>query len=285
MVFIMKKIFAILITCLLVVVTAYSVLGIYDPNDPDFYPPDGCYTPKLVKSFQGTLYVGEGQNMAAYDFPKYDENCYYRFTLEAKTDNCVEVLFNVGRGQNGGQESEFGLPDKQGNYTHYIESYWNPKWPPPETIEIRVFGEVCEIPGSVEYTIQVYEECACNKTVLYPKVDIEQFSVAGGPTVIQDGKVISNFTMSPGSQQVMLQVENRGFFTQKDAMVKFEGLPSGVEVEITPETQILKAHNIGTYSATFTVDPNVPSGTYQVKMIAYSPSGVFDTITFEFVVP
>lgn len=283
----MKKIFAILMTCLLVVTTAYSVLGAYDPNDPYFHPPDGCYTPKLVKSFQGALSTLEGQNTAIYDFPKYNENCYYRITLEAKTDNCVEVEFWVGRGQNGGQNHGFRLPDNRGNYTRYIELYWDPQWPPPETTEIEVYRGECEIegPGSLEYTIKVYEECACNKTVLYPKVDIEQFSVAGGPTVIQNGKVISNFTMSPGSQQVMLQVENRGFFTQKDARVRFEGLPSGVTVDITPDTQILKAHNIGTYSANFTVDPNVPSGTYQITMVAYSPTGVFDTITFEFIVP
>jgi uncharacterized membrane protein len=122
-------------------------------------------------------------------------------------------------------------------------------------------------------------------TTLYPKIDIETFSVPGGATVIRDGKVISPFEMSPGSQQVLLQVENRGFFTQNDTRLRFEGLPSGVTVEVTPETQKITAHNLGTYSANFTVGPNVPSGTYQVTMVAYSPNGMFDKITFEFVVP
>lgn len=120
---------------------------------------------------------------------------------------------------------------------------------------------------------------------IYPKVDIEQLSVTGGPSVIQDGKVISDFTMSPGSQEVLLQVENRGFFTQKDARVKFEGLPKGVTVNITPDTQTIKAHNLGTYNANFTLDANVPSGTYQVTMVAYSSKGTFDRITFDFIVP
>jgi len=91
--------------------------------------------------------------------------------------------------------------------------------------------------------------------------------------------------MSPGTQQVFLQVENRGFFTQKDTRVRFEGLPNGVTVAVLPETQVIKAHNLGTYSATFTIGPNVPSGTYLVTMIAYSPNGMFDKITFEFIVP
>ena len=122
-------------------------------------------------------------------------------------------------------------------------------------------------------------------TILYPKVDIETFSVPGGATVIQDGKILSSFEMSPGSQQVFLQVENRGFFTQNDTRLRFDGLPEGVTVQTVPETQKLKAHNIGTYSALFTLGSNVPSGTYKVTMVAYSPSGVFDTATIDFVVP
>ena len=122
-------------------------------------------------------------------------------------------------------------------------------------------------------------------TLLYPKVDIETLSIAGGPTVIKDGKILSSLTISPGIQQAMIQVENRGFFTQNDSRVRFEGLPAGVTVSVQPDTQKITAHNIGTYSAIFTVGPNVPSGTYKVTMIAYSPNGIFDTITIDFVVP
>ncbi len=122
-------------------------------------------------------------------------------------------------------------------------------------------------------------------TILYPKVDIETLSIAGGPTIIQDGKILSSITISPGVQQAMIQVENRGFFTQNDSRVRFEGLPEGVNVSVSPDSQKITAHNIGTYSATFTVDPNVPSGNYKVTLIAYSPNGVFDTMTIDFVVP
>ncbi|HNZ60932.1 MAG: hypothetical protein BWX56_00458 [Euryarchaeota archaeon ADurb.Bin023] len=122
-------------------------------------------------------------------------------------------------------------------------------------------------------------------TILYPKVDIENFAVAGGTTVIKDGKLLTNLALSPGTQQTFVQIENRGMFTQNDTRAKFEGLPEGVTVSITPETQKLKAKKIGTYSATFTVGPNVPSGKYQVTLVAYSEKGVFDKITFDFIVP
>ena len=158
----------------------------------------------------------------------------------------------------------------------------------PSSVTISANGQF----NSEGFGIILERECCWNcvkksfpAAILYPKIDIESFSVEGGPQVIRDGKVLSEFKMSPGSQQVFLQVENRGFFTQNDARVRFEGLPIGVLVNVTPETQTINAHNIGTYSATFTVGPNVPSGTYQVTMVAYSSNGVFDKITFEFVVP
>jgi len=165
---------------------------------------------------------------------------------------------------------------------------WCTYLPIPQEI-VRIEIQNCGDPLQGEVSVL---ECCCYDcykqkalpTTLYPKIDIETFSVAGGPTVIQDGKVISKFEMSPGSQQVFLQVENRGFFTQNDTRLRFDGLPEGITVEVTPETQKIKAHNIGSYSANFTVGPNVPSGAYQITMIAYSPNGMFDKITFEFVV-
>jgi hypothetical protein len=154
----------------------------------------------------------------------------------------------------------------------------------PRTITIE--GE-----GTLEFTLE--QKCCydCKEkpqlpsSILYPKVDIEQLSIAGGPTIINDGKILSSLTISPGVQQAMIQVENRGFFTQNDSRVRFEGLPEGVTATVSPDSQKITAHNIGTYSATFTVGPNVPSGTYKVTLIAYSLNGVFDTITIDFVVP
>jgi len=169
--------------------------------------------------------------------------------------------------------------------------YWNPDLLQnfaingiPEGVEIDWIYDGDGYPA-LQYNFKIYEECTCSLPIVYPKVDIEQFSVAGGDTIIRDGKLLSNFEIAPGVQQTFIQVENRGFFTQKDARVKLLGLPQGVTVKISPETQKLKAHNIGTYSAEFTVDSNVPSGTYDVTMVAYSPTGTFDTIPFKFVVP
>ena len=149
------------------------------------------------------------------------------------------------------------------------------------------------ISGTGSITFYLEQKCCydCKQkpslpsTILYPKVDIETLSIAGGPTVIKDGKILSSLTISPGIQQAMVQVENRGFFTQNDSRIRFEGLPEGVTVSTQPDTQKITAHNIATYSAIFTVGPNVPSGTYKVTLIAYSPKGVFDTITIDFVVP
>jgi len=122
-------------------------------------------------------------------------------------------------------------------------------------------------------------------TMLSAKVDIEAFQIVGGDTIIKDGKIVSKFNTSPGSQKTTIQVENRGFFTQRSAMVQFLGLPPGVAVDVTPKSQIIKAHNTADYEATFTVGPNVSSGTYKVTMLALSPNGTFDTIQIDLVIP
>jgi len=158
---------------------------------------------------------------------------------------------------------------------------------PPEIVRISIQNCGDSLQGEVSILECCCYDCYKQKalpTTLYPKIDIETFSVPGGATVIKDGKVLSKFEIAPGSQQVFLQVENRGFFTQNDTRLRFDGLPEGVTVEVTPETQKIKAHNIASYSANFTVGTNVPTGTYQVTMVAYSPNGMFDKITFEFVV-
>ncbi|MCC7572451.1 MAG: hypothetical protein KO464_03575 [Candidatus Methanofastidiosum sp.] len=121
--------------------------------------------------------------------------------------------------------------------------------------------------------------------ILYPNVDIENFQIVGGDTIIQDGKTISSFNISPGTQQTKIQIENRGFFTQNDVRVRFDGLPEGIIVGIEPGLQKIKAHNIGSYDATFTVGPNVSSGRYPVVMTAFSLNGTFDRIVVEIVVP
>ena len=97
--------------------------------------------------------------------------------------------------------------------------------------------------------------------------------------------MLSSFNIVPGTQQTKIEIENRGFFTQNTVMVRFDGLPQGITVDIQPAQQKIKAHKIGNYDATFTVDPNVSSGRYPVVMTAFSSNGTFDRVLVEVVVP
>lgn len=170
---------------------------------------------------------------------------------------------------------------------------WEGEVPPntivgiPSSITITVDGEGTSEAGVFFASGCCYEcrEKSIPATILYPKVDIENFQIVGGDTIIQDGKIVSSFRIVPGTQQTEIQIENRGFFTQNEVMIRFEGLPPGITFDIDPVVQKIKAHNIGTYDATFTVDPNVPSGKYQVLMTAFSSNGTFDRILVEVVVP
>jgi len=242
------------------------------------------YTEQIGDLFQ----IGQnGAGTTIIDDTQYSYNCYYtescsgaRFLLVCVTQGSISDLGVVIYDAQGNPLETGG--DSNGCESFYIQSN------AARVVITNNTTSQTTITGEISIN-----ECCCYDcykikpvpTTLYPKVDIETFSVPGGATVIKDGKVISPFEMSPGAQQVFLQVENRGFFTQKDTRVRFEGLPNGVTVTVLPETQVIKAHNLGTYSATFTIGPNVPSGTYLVTMIAYSPNGMFDKITFEFIVP
>ena len=224
----------------------------------------------------------------------YSYTCYYTGPCECVAHGCGRtIMINLSESLGPSDCLQVEYYTNQGISKTISINYYG-LWAdlPYDIVRIVIRSNGCELEGTLEGTIRVYDCCCyeCIKeknlpaTILYPKVDIETFSVPGGDTVIQDGKVISAFEMSPGSQQVLLQVENRGFFTQNEASIRFDELPNGITVEVTPETQKIKAHNSGTYSATFTVGSNVPSGKYQVTMVAYSPNGMFDKITFEFVV-
>jgi len=211
-----------------------------------------------------------------------DGLCFPReLRICANTNEEFDVQFFTNEGQY--------LVDDLFIYEYQTDGHWCAIFElPPEIVKVIITNDN---ENSVQGEVSVYECCCydCYKqkalpTTLYPKIDIETFSVPGGATVIKDGKVISKFEIVPGSQQVFLQVENRGFFTQNDTRLRFDGLPEGVTVEVTPETQKIKAHNIASYSANFTVGANVPSGNYQITMVSYSPNGMFDKITFEFVV-
>jgi len=206
----------------------------------------------------------------------------YYAIIKLKNEEEIElpgdVIFNEFYTSCGGGSISFAFPIPSNIWkeVEYIKVINNP----PPTLDIT--PSEC----GITYTWKLYSLCPCTgKQALYPKVDIEQFSVTGGSTIIRDGKILTNFNVIPGVQQTFIQVENRGFFTQNNVKVKVMGLPQGVSVSIAPDTQKIKAHNLGTYQATFEVGPNVPSGTYKITMMAYSDNGVFDTIQIDLIVP
>ena len=263
---------------------------------PDINPdlPDGCYQRRLIQSTNETLLPGD---FATYSPPNgIREDCFYVIEISGKDNcNCIEPeeyyaqFYAIITLKN---QKTIRMPDR-GSFESYCgESISKEIGPIPgyimeqvESVAIYNEGDDQTSDCSITYTWRIYSLCPCSSTTLYPKVDIEGFAVSGGATIVKDGKIVSAFNVVPGVQQTMIQVENRGFFTQKDARVRFIGLPEGVTVQLTPATQTIKAHNIGTYSATFTVGSNVPSGTYNIGMVAFSPNGIFDTIMIKLVVP
>ena len=257
--------------------------------------PFDCINIKLVASENVTL---QPVSSRTHKIPYISDDCVYFLLIEGQTQECESCTEGPGNANFGAfvyfkdNETDFYGPffsDCGGGENGIIFFRFPEKGFIPgillknvEKIEVINGGSDCPI----TYSWELYSICQCTgKQALYPKVDIEGFAVSGGATIVKDGKIISAFNVVPGVQQTMIQVENRGFFTQKDARVRFIGLPEGVTVELTPATQTIKAHNIGTYSATFTVGTNVPSGTYDIAMVAFSPNGIFDTIRIQLVVP
>lgn len=316
----MKKTIAIFVMLTVICSSFAFAVSAKGPSFEDilaYRPPGGttgCTNSRLIYEGSGTIplqVAGIGftqmgaivnSNPAVHEWGEIPINkgCNYRIEAcgttvgEGHADVMLGIIYDL-EGMELPLKVEMDLGEVRGS--ECITFYWNPALfaeieyggynlgdVMPTGVEILWIYDGDGNP-SLQYNFKIYEECSCSLPALYPKVDIEQFSVAGGDTIIRDGKLLSNFEIAPGVQQTFIQVENRGFFTQNDARVKLIGLPQGVTVKITPETQKLKAHNIGTYSAEFTVDSNVPSGTYDVTLVAYSPTGTFDTIPFKFVVP
>ncbi len=135
--------------------------------------------------------------------------------------------------------------------------------------------------------------------LLYPLVDIERLTLTQGPVpidgsigaildtgtnIIVDGKVIAVLEVTPGSRSLVAQVDNLGFVTQNDVRLRFEGLPRGVSVSFLPESQQIKAHNVGTYIVTMTVSDNAPKGSYFATAKAFTRSGTLDSEIFNLVI-
>jgi hypothetical protein len=257
--------------------------------------PFDCINIKLVASENVTL---QPFSARTHNMPYISDDCVYFLLIEGQTQECESCNDGPGTANFGAfvylknNETDFFgpfFPDCGGGengsiYFRFPEKGFIPGVLLKNVEKIEVITGESDCP--ITYSWELYSICQCTgKQALYPKVDIEGFAVSGGATIIKDGKIVSAFNVVPGVQQTMIQVENRGFFTQKDARVRFIGLPEGVTVNVTPQTQTIKAHNIGTYSATFAVGPNVSSGTYDIAMVAYSPNGIFDTIRIKLVVP
>ncbi len=135
--------------------------------------------------------------------------------------------------------------------------------------------------------------------LLYPLVDIERLTLTQGPVpidgsigaildtgtnIIVDGKVIAVLEVTPGSRSLVAQVDNLGFVTQNAVRIRFDGLPQGVSVTFLPESQQIKAHNVGTYIVTMTVSDNAPKGSYFVTAKAFTRSGTLDSEIFNLVI-
>jgi len=295
-----KKYISLTIVLLLAIGTLPAIFGqTHEEIENIEIPIFDCYQIKMLQSDSAILNAGDTPKL--YYPPAVLNDCWYLLELQGTTEcgNCIPnweigigfkdlpegidfiqldendeyVLEFFGREDCGSVKEELLFPGILLNYVTHVR------------VENKPLDDYLACP--IEFSWELYSICSCEKgkQALYPKVDIEQFSVTGGSTVIKDGKILSGFNVVPGVQQTMIQVENRGFFTQNDAKVKFLGLPKGVTVEITPNTQKIKAHKLGTYQATFTVGADVPSGTYKVAMIAYSDKGVFDTIQMDLIVP
>ncbi|MDY1590924.1 MAG: Ig-like domain-containing protein [Methanofastidiosum sp.] len=123
------------------------------------------------------------------------------------------------------------------------------------------------------------------ETVLYPNLGLETLSIpATGANIISDGKIISALEVIPGTQRVLVEVENRGMVTQAEVKITLQGLPEGVTYTLDPELQKITAHNIGTFSLTITASADVPAGTYPVVITASSLRGSLDKKTINVVI-
>jgi len=135
----------------------------------------------------------------------------------------------------------------------------------------------CAASNYAKVTVTILCKTPLSESLLYPNLGIERLNIpATGANIISDGQIISALEVVPGTQSLIVDVENRGMVTQADVKVTFEGLPEGVSFVLEPSTQKITAHNIGAFSLTLTASPDVPEGTYQVTIKAFSQRGSLD---------
>ena len=92
--------------------------------------------------------------------------------------------------------------------------------------------------------------------------------------IILDERFIDEFEIVPGTQVLIVKVENRGHVILTDVLLKFEGLPKGVTYKIEPDSQIINRDANGTYEVIITASPVVDEGEYNVSAIAYTVSEI-----------
>jgi len=141
------------------------------------------------------------------------------------------------------------------------------------------------ISNTATVTVTIPCKTPLPETVLYPNLGLETLSIpATGANIISDGKIISALEVIPGTQRVLVEVENRGMVTQAEVKITLQGLPEGVTYTLDPELQKITAHNIGTFSLTITASADVPAGTYPVIITASSLRGSLDKKTINVVI-
>jgi len=143
----------------------------------------------------------------------------------------------------------------------------------------------CDKSKLARVTVTIPCKTPLSESLLYPDLGLETLSIpATGANIISDGKIISALEVVPGTQSLIVEVENRGMVTQAEVKVTLQGLPEGVTYSLDPELQKITAHNIGTFGLTMTASPDVPAGTYQVTITASSLRGSLDQKTIEVVI-
>ncbi len=92
--------------------------------------------------------------------------------------------------------------------------------------------------------------------------------------IILDERFIEELEIVPGTQVLIVKVENKGHVALTDVLLKFEGLPKGVTYKIEPASQIINKDTNGSYEVIITASPVVDEGEYNVSAIAYTVSEI-----------
>ncbi len=170
---------------------------------------------------------------------------------------------------------EYGTAEISGNKIYYCPTT---NYCGEDTFYYQIATENgCDKSNYAKVTVTIPCKTPLSESLLYPNLGIERLNIpATGANIISDGQIISALEVVPGTQSLLVDVENRGMVTQAEVKVTFEGLPEGVSFSMEPSAQKITAHNIGTFSLTLTASPDVPEGTYQVTIKAFSQRGSLD---------